>query len=114
MPTYEDASAICGAVGNEEFILPEYTGAPEDYNYLKNYVLALVTDIYGQSVDVFSTATVYSTAILRDFVHRAIYQSTTHEYIDDIAARGDLLVPQTEDVATAFRYPAWGLCGLLA
>lgn len=114
MPTYEDARAVCAMAGAGEFTLPEYAGSPDDFAYLKNYVLGLVTDIYGVDVSVFDTPTVYSTAILRDFVHRAIYQSTTHEYIDDIAARGDLLVPQTEDVATAFRYPAWGLCGLLA
>jgi hypothetical protein len=34
--------------------------------------------------------------------------------IGDISANGDLVAPQTEDVATAFRYPAYGDCGLLA
>lgn len=114
MPTYEDARTVCAAASDEEFLLPNYDGGPGDYNYLKSYVLGLVTDIYGVPADIFSTATIFSTSLLRDFVHRAIYQSTTHEYIDDIAARGGLLVPQTEDVATALRYPAWGLCGLLA
>lgn len=114
MPTYEDARALVDAVSTSEFDLTPYTGGPTDIAYLKNWVLDEVTSIYGVAASVFDTATVYSTSILRDFVNRAVYENSDATYIDILAANGDLIVPQTADVATAFRYPAWGLCGLLA
>jgi hypothetical protein len=96
------------------FVLPEYTGDSTDLNYLKNWVLDQVETIYNVSGNVFDQATIYSTSILRDFVHRALYQETGREDISQITADGDLQYPQTQDVATAFRYPAYGLCGLMA
>ncbi|MGE0749205.1 MAG: FG-GAP repeat domain-containing protein [Variibacter sp.] len=112
--TYEDARATCEAAPKAEFDLLAYTGSPTDSAYLKSYVLNAVTSIYGVSAEVFDSATVYSTTLLRDFVHRALYQTTDAPYIDDLQANGELVAPQTEDVATGLRYPAFGLCGLMA
>ena len=72
--TYEDARGTAyGAaqVNAPELILPTYTGAGTDPAYLHDYVLGIVTDLYGVDASVFDHATVYSTSILRDFVHRA-------------------------------------------
>lgn len=114
MATYEEARATAAAAFSGEFTLPSYTGGQADLPYLRTWVLDQVTALYAVTADVFDQATIYSTSILRDFVHRAIYQSTTHEDIDVITANGDLLYAQNSDVATAFRYPATGLCGLMA
>ncbi|NJO35898.1 MAG: hypothetical protein HC869_25260 [Rhodospirillales bacterium] len=117
--SYEDARTIAAAASPNQFILQPYTGTTNDLSYLRNWVLNHVTAIYSVSADVFDTATVYSTSILRDFVHRALYQ---------IAASGaparppnDISIISTtpqflvwEDVALGFRYPAYGLCDLLA
>lgn len=114
MLTYEDARATVMAADQGEFTLPNYTGGEFDLSYLKNWVLGQVETIYDVTADAFNEATIYSTSILRDFVHRALYQETGREDISDISANEDLLYPQTLDVATAFRYPAYGLCGLMA
>lgn len=112
--TYDDARTLIESISTAEFDLAPYTGSLTDLAYLKDWVLDHVTSIYGVAASVFDTATIYSTTILRDFVHRAVYQNSDATYIDTLAANGELISPQTEDVATAFRYPAYGACGLLA
>jgi Ca2+-binding RTX toxin-like protein len=109
---YEAARLIANAATAAEFVLPEYTGSTTDLAYLKTWVLGQVTSIYGVSADVFDEATVFSTTILRDFVHRALYQTSTPEFLEDIAQSPEFA--GWGDVALAFRYPAHGLCAMMA
>jgi hypothetical protein len=111
MPTYEDASAVVAAASPEPFSLTPYAGSMTDLAYLRQWTLEQVNAIYGVSADAFDTPTVYSTTILRDFVHRALYQ------IEPSVPTIDELGPAFlvwDEVAIAFRYPAQGLCGLMA
>jgi Ca2+-binding RTX toxin-like protein len=109
---YEAARAIANAASTAEFILPEYLGSTSDLAYLKDWVLDQVTSIYGVTASVFDTATVYSTSILRDFVHRALYQTMDPNFIEDITPTSEFA--GWNDVALGFRYPAYGLCGFMA
>lgn len=109
---YEAARAAINAASTAEFVLPAYTGSTTDLAYLKQWVIEQATDIYGVAASVFDTATVYSTTILRDFVHRALYQVSDPNFIEDIAATPEF--EGWDDVARAFRYPAYGLCETMA
>jgi Ca2+-binding RTX toxin-like protein len=110
MLSYEDAQAAAFSASAEPFVHPAYSGGTSDLGYLREWVLNQVVAIYGGSASDFDQATIYSTTILRDFVHRALYQI-------------DSSVPTHEDlgsaflgweVASGFRYPVQGACGLLA
>lgn len=109
---YEAARAIANGASTAEFVLPEYTGATTDLAYLRNWVLGQVTAIYGVAASVFDEATVYSTSILRDFVHRALYQTMDPNFQEDIIVSPEFA--GWGDVALAFRYPAYGLCSMMA
>ncbi|MEZ5849059.1 MAG: calcium-binding protein [Hyphomicrobiaceae bacterium] len=114
MPTddYELARQIIEAALQSEFVLPAYTGSTTDLAYLKQWVLAQVTAIYGVDATLFDTSTVVSTSVLRDFVHRALYQTTTPNDYADVVASPSFL--GFDDVARSFRYPMWGLCSEMA
>ena len=73
---YDQARAVVDAAPTAQFVLPAYTGSTTDLGYLKQSVLSLVTAIYGVSASTFDEPTVYSTSIPRDFVHRALMQTT--------------------------------------
>ncbi len=111
---FDDARAVIEAASPAEFNLLPYDGGETDLGYLKDWVLSQVETIYNVSADVFSQATVYSTSILRDFVNRAVYQNSDATDFGTIIANGDLQYSQVDDVATAFRYPAYSSCALLA
>lgn len=110
--TYELARQIVDAAPTTQFALTDYTGGTQDLAYLKQWVLDQVTEIYGVDPTVFDAASLVSTSILRDFVHRALYQTTTPDDIYDIAMRPEFL--GWGDVALGFRYPAFGLCGFMS
>jgi hypothetical protein len=112
--TYDDARNVALSASQAELDLPAYTGSTTDLGYLKNWVLNEVTSIYGVAANVFNEATIFSTSILRDFVHRALYETTDHPFLSDLAANDQLVAPSTYDVATGFRYPSYGECGLMA
>jgi Ca2+-binding RTX toxin-like protein len=110
--TYEAARAVIMTASSDQFLLPEYLGGTTDQSYLRNWVLGQVTEIYGVPSTVFDDATVYSTSILRDFVHRALYQTMSPNFIADLSSTPEFL--GRSDVAMMFRYPAYGLCGDMA
>lgn len=110
--SYETARRIIDAAPEAQFDLPKYTGGIGDLAYLRGWVLNQVTQIYDVDAAVFDNATLLSTTILRDFVHRAIYQTTEVNNISAIRHTSAYL--GADDVALAFRYPAFGLCGLLS
>lgn len=103
-----DVDAIINAAPNTEINLPAYVGAKGDLDYLKSYVLSAVVDRYGVDPSVFDTATLLSTTILRDFVHRAIYMHPDLENYDTTAP--DPFSYQS-DVGGLFREGGWYQCG---
>ena len=107
---YELARQIVNAASLQPFVLPSYTGSTTDFAYLKDWVLGQVTSIYGVSASTFDEASVLSTSILRDFVHRAIQETTA----PDRSASDFPGFLGWNDVAFEFRYPAHGLCGEVA
>jgi Ca2+-binding RTX toxin-like protein len=109
---YEQARTIVESASKSEFVLPEYTGAPDDLAYMRQWVIGQVTQIYSVDASLFDTATVVSTTILRDFIHRALYQTRVVNNINDVALTSGFL--GYDDVAVGFRYPSYGLCGLMA
>ncbi|WP_398470604.1 hypothetical protein, partial [Tardiphaga sp.] len=109
---YESARLIIATASLDEFVLPEYIGARDDLDYLRDWVVGQVTEIYDVAASVFDTATVLSTTILRDFVHRALYQVSDPDFLDDIVQTPEFA--GWGDVALGFRYPAYGLCALMA
>jgi Ca2+-binding RTX toxin-like protein len=108
---YDIARQIVEAAPAGQFTLPNYSGPTNDLGYLKDWVLGLVTEIYGVDAGLFDTSTVVSTTILRDFVHRALYQVETPMNYTEIYARPDL---DYDDVAYPFRFDLRGLCGDMA
>ncbi len=107
---YDQARAVVDAAPTAQFVLPAYTGSTTDLGYLKQWVLSQVTAIYGVSASVFDEPTVYSTSILRDFVHRAFMQTTAawsepNQFPSFI---------QWNDVGLEFRTMAHGVCSDLA
>jgi Ca2+-binding RTX toxin-like protein len=112
MLTYDDALAIIQSAPTEEFTLAPYTGAVDDYVYLKQWVTDLAAREYGVDAHVFDSPTLGSTTLLRDLVHRALYQTSDPHEFADIAASPQFL--GFEDVAQSFRYPAHGLCSEMA
>jgi hypothetical protein len=116
MPTYNDALVRIEAASKTAWNLPLYQGGLSDFAALKQYVWARLTEQYGalNSAD-FNQATLYSTTILRDFVHRALYQSTTHQDMEGYWLANKLTpAPRFQDIGSMFRQEATGLCGDLA
>ena len=111
MLTYEDARAVTLASSQAEIALPTYGGAADDLAYLRSYVTAQATALYGVDASVFDQATIFSTSLLRDFVNRAIFQHSAIPAFDDLT---DTVAPYIGDVAPLLRYPATGSCGLTA
>ena len=74
MTTYDDAKSTIFAAAQGEFVLSAYTGGMSDLAYLRQWVVDQVSQIYGVDASIFDQPTLYSTCILRDFVHRALYQ----------------------------------------
>jgi hypothetical protein len=107
--TYADAKAVAEAAPSAPLNLPAYTGSATDLTYLHNYVLNAITQLYGVSASVFDTPTLYSTSLLRDFVHRAIYDNAK-------APPGGVsdapLNDYAQDVGVLFRDPGEVACGL--
>lgn len=103
-----EVDAIIEAAPDTEITLPTYTGAAGDLGYLKSYVLSAVTERYGVDASVFDGATLLSTSILRDFVHRAIYDHPELAIYDTTAP--DPFSYQS-DVGGLFREGGWYQCG---
>ena len=112
MFSYDDALAIIDAAPAGEFALNAYTGAVDDQVYLKQWVTDLAERVYGVDARVFDAPTLGSTTLLRDLVHRALYQTSDPQDFKEIAASPQFL--GYEDVAQSFRYPAHGLCSQMA
>jgi Ca2+-binding RTX toxin-like protein len=110
--SYDDALAIIKAAPAGEFTLAQYTGAVDDQVYLKQWVTDLAARVYGVDAQVFDAPTLGSTTLLRDLVHRALYQTGSPHDFAEIAASPQFL--GYEDVAQSFRYPAHGLCSQMA
>ncbi len=108
--TVAQVDAIIEAAPQSVITLPTYTGGPSDLGYLKSYVLAQVTARYGVSASTFNNATLLSTSLLRDFVHRAIYDHPTEETYDQLFAAGEAS-NYLSDVGAFFRQPNWLACG---
>jgi Ca2+-binding RTX toxin-like protein len=106
--TYEDARAAAERAPHGDWDLPTYRGSKTDLSYLKNYVIANAAAMYDVPTSVFKTATVFSTTLVRDFIHRAVYSNTDSGYYKDLN-----LPPMRTDVAAALRYPASDSCGLM-
>jgi Ca2+-binding RTX toxin-like protein len=114
MATYEDAVEAIKSADKDEWTLPAYSGGLNDLSYLRQYVTDCIFTKYNVSPDLLTEATLFSTTILRDFVHRAVYQSTTRPNIEDLLASGATNSLFFDDVALLFRYGAQGLCGSIA
>jgi Ca2+-binding RTX toxin-like protein len=112
MLTYDEALAIINAAPESEFTLAPYTGAVDDQVYLRQWVTDLAESVYGVDANVFDVPTLGSTTLLRDLVHRALYQTSDPHDFKAIAASPQFL--GYEDVAQSFRYPAHGLCSQMA
>ena len=110
--THEDARAVIEAASKDELNLPSYRGGSSDLSYLRSYVATNAAKLYGVSASVFNSPTLYSTSLLRDFVHRAVYHNDSTTKHDDLVANGQA-ASMENDVAAALRYPAYGICGLL-
>src|SRR5688500_383178 len=109
---YALARSIASAAS--EPILPVYEGSLTDLDYLRDYVRAAAADFYGVDPAIFDSATILSTSLLRDFVHRASLQNGVNPLYADLLASGEAPVQYDKDVAAIFRYPSTGFCGLLA
>jgi Ca2+-binding RTX toxin-like protein len=108
--SHEDARRLIEAAPKGELDLPAYTGSNTNLSYLRSYVATHAADLYGVSASVFNTPTLFSTSLLRDFIHRAVYHNdSTIDYHQKAGS------PQFDkDVGAALRDPAYGLCGLLS
>ncbi|HET9902907.1 MAG TPA: hypothetical protein VFQ27_04320 [Xanthobacteraceae bacterium] len=112
MTAVDDVNAIIQAAPDGELNLPEYTGAPGDLNYLRSYVLDAVTALYGVDESVFDQATLLSTSILRDFLHRAIYDHPSLVAYSQMFANDPYWFER--DVGGLFRLEGFALCGEIA
>lgn len=111
--TVDEVDAIIEAAPAGEIILPTYQGLPGDLDYLRNYVLAAVTARYNVDASVFDTANLLSTTILRDFLHRAVYDRDDLPIYQDVHPGDDQFAYQT-DVGALFREDVWVQCGIIA
>jgi hypothetical protein len=109
MSAVSDVDAIIEAAPSGELDLPAYTGSAGDMDYLKSYVLSAVTARYGVSASDFEDATLLSTSILRDFVHRAVYDHPSLTPYTTLFA--DNPNWYQSDVGGLFRVEGWALCG---
>ncbi|MBN8957796.1 MAG: hypothetical protein J0H17_14675 [Rhizobiales bacterium] len=105
--------AIVKAAPAGEIVLPEYEGLPGDLDYLRNYVLAAVTARYNVDASVFDTANLLSTTILRDFLHRAVYDHPDLPIYQDVHPGDDQYAYQT-DVGALFREKVFVQCGIIS
>ena len=110
MLSYEDAQAAAFSASAEPFAHPAYSGGTSDLGYLREWVLNQVLAIYGGSAADFDQATIYSTTILRDFVHRSLGQIESSVPTPEELGSSFL----GWEVASGFRYPVQGSCGLFA
>jgi Ca2+-binding RTX toxin-like protein len=110
MLSYEDAQTAALSASAAPFVHPAYVGGTADLGYLRDWVLDQVVAIYGGSASDFDLPTLYSTTILRDFVHRALYQ--IEPSVPTLTDIGPAFLGW--EVASGFRYPVQGSCGLLA
>ncbi len=112
--THQDAQRLIDAASKADWtFLPEYKGSKTDLNYLRNYVIKNVADVYDVSASLLKTPTVFSTTLIRDFVHRAIYGNSTSEKYADLKNQPGFDADFRNDVAGALRYPASDSCGLM-
>ena len=112
MPFYEDARAKAATGPTGDLSLAPYSGGTTDLTYLKTYFFGLVNQIFpGLSTSIFNQATEYSAAIMRDVLHRAVYQEHGRTQIDTLLPTG---VVEPNDVAPLFRHDATGACGWAA
>lgn len=109
---YDQAVACIAAAAATPITRPAYEGEAGDFAYLKDYVLDLVTVRYGVAESLFSTPTVASTMILRDFVHRALYDHPSLPAYTDLVQAG--ASDAITDVGGLFRVTAWSTCGYMA
>jgi len=87
-----------------------YMGGISDYSYLKSFIQQEASAYYGVDPSVFDTATVESTTLLRDFVHKIVYYNDSYQtYFDSLLYQTTL--PQDTDIAVLLRNPMWGACG---
>src|SRR5262245_55188243 len=114
MGAYEDARVIAYAAEPGELSLSAYTGGEYDYAYLKQWVLDQVVPLYSVTASTFDTATVLSTSLLRDFVHRVMWQfSDDRLTFSEAATTHQPGFLGWDDVALGFRTEVQGLCGEL-
>jgi Ca2+-binding RTX toxin-like protein len=113
-PTFQDARTLIAAAERGSWHLPAYEGGRNDLAYLRSYVTDGVARTYDVDPSVLQKATMFSTSLVRDFVHRAIYQSgNSTTYAELRAADPNFNSNVRSDVAAALRYPASDSCGLM-
>ena len=108
MDAYEMARSVALAATPERLTLPAYEGSANDLPYLKSYVLGLATAFYNVPSATFDHATILSTSLLRDFVHRAVYDSDPLGGFEAMEDAGQ--TPNIYDVGVLFRYPGHAKC----
>lgn len=111
---YETARAIALAAPSTAPPLPTYQGSTTDLAYLRDYVVANAAAFYGVEESLFDSATEGSTTLMRDWLHRALYQPTGLPYFTQLQADGEVIASLMNDVGALLRYPAYELCGGMA
>ena len=89
--------------------IPAYEGGKDDDIYLKNYIVALASSLYGVPQEMFDRPTLASTSLLRDMVHKFNYQLSgvrREKKVDGATDRNDS--------AAMWRYGVRGICGLMS
>ncbi|MBN8964345.1 MAG: hypothetical protein J0H89_02960 [Rhizobiales bacterium] len=110
--TVAQVDAIVKAAPAGEIVLPEYQGLSGDLDYLRTYVLAAVTARYNVDASVFDTANLLSTTILRDFLHRAVYDHPDLQTYQDL--HPDNQFAYQTDVGALFREEQFVQCGIIS
>jgi Ca2+-binding RTX toxin-like protein len=112
--TFQDArNVIANADGALFQSLSNYTGGASNLTYLRDYVKNEVARIYDIDKSLLNEATMFSTTLLRDFIHRAIYENLDSTTYAELRADGVALPAMRTDVAAALRYPASDSCALM-
>lgn len=107
---YQDALAVCRAHDEPVSFTVPYAGSATDYAYLRDYITREAALHYGVSADIFDQATVTSTTLLRDFIHKATYFHDELQTYTSLSTSSQAL-PLELDVAPLLRHDAWALCG---
>jgi hypothetical protein len=106
--TLADARETIAAAGKVDITLGHYFGGAQDLSYLHAYVVKEACKLYDVPASIFKNATLYSTTLLRDFVHRALFGNEHSGYFKNFGFHPDI-----QDVAAGLRYPASESCGLM-